>query len=439
MSAKDAGMFRFSAARAAFTGVLLLCGTAPADAAFAPQLYPPAPFPLVTNEAETTTILANGVSYAHYNLLTTAGPIAINAVLADARETTTQFRTVLANDHLVSPGETVSSMAYRTGAIAGINGDYFARGGTNEPLNIVINDGILYRTPGKRVALAIHTSGAISIGSFSWDGTAQWQNASVPVTAIDQWPPDGGASLILPTYGAPSPRVGVTFASLSQISTTPDGTTYRVTAETDNGAPRNTLGLAMGPAAMAVAPPPEVGETMVLTSNLAPASSDISTAIGGGPLLLSNGDYMPLVNLPHNDERPSTRLPLSGAAKTEDGSLLLLEVDGRQPKLSVGLTRPEFAALMSAFGATDGMCFDSGGSSTLVAQLPGERFAMLRNHPSDGHERRVADGLFVYSSAPAPAPLPSRAIYRQQNMNMAPATLPTGKAEPQPLGENPDL
>jgi len=148
-----------------------------------------------------------------------------------------------------------------------------------------------------------------------------------------------------------------------------------------------------------------------------------------------------LIDLPQNDESASRLYPLSGIAKTNDGSLLLLEVDGRQPAFSVGLTRSSFAALMSAFDASDAMCFDSGGSSTLVAKLPGEGMAKVRNRPSDGHERRVADGLFVYSSAPAPAPIATPPLYR------LPQTLPTVPVGgPSPLnqdqhaqGENPDL
>ncbi len=381
----------------------LVCTFAPALAAFAPQLYPPAPFPLITWQSETTTILANGVSYAQYRLRTTAGPLSINAILADPRESSTHFRVVLAQDHIVSNGETLSSMAARTGAIAGINGDYFDRGHTNEPLNIVMSDGVLYRSPGVRVALAEHTNGQISIGPFSWQGSASWNEGRVTITSLNQWPPDGGAALILPSYGSPSPRPEVTFASLTPVSTTPDGTTYRVSAETDGNAPPNTLGLAFGPAAMSQTTPPEVGETVLITSSLEPDGSEIVNAIGGGPRLLQGGDYTALTDLPHNDEHLERRLPLSGAARTSDGSLLLLEVDGRQPSFSVGLTRPEFAALLSAFDASDALCFDSGGSSTLVAQIPGEDVAHVRNHPSDGHERRIADGLFIYSNAPLPA------------------------------------
>jgi hypothetical protein len=412
----------------------VICSSAtplPASAAFISQLYPPAPFPIVTGQSYTTTILANGISYAHYTLLTTSGPLSINAVLVDMHEPSTHLRTVLAGDRLVSPGETVSSMAHRTGAIVGINGDYFARGGTNEPLNLVVNDATVLRTPGTRVALAVHSNGAVTIDSYAWQGSAGWQGGSVAVTAVNQWPPDGGASLILPSYGAPAPRSGVTFASLVPVASTVDGSTYRVTAETDGGAPPHTLGLAMGPAAIAQSTPPEIGQTILVSGTLTPSVSDLVTAIGGGPALLSKGDYMPIVDLPQNDESPSRLLPLSGAGRTNDGSLLLLEVDGREPAFSVGLTRQAFAALMSAFDTSDGMCFDSGGSSTLVAQLPGEPQAKVRNHPSDGHERRVADGLFVYSSAPAQAPVPAP-VYRM------PKRLPMSPVYHLPMGENPD-
>ena len=59
---------------------------------------------------------------------------------------------------------------------------------------------------------------------------------------------------------------------------------------------------------------------------------------------------------------------------------------------------------MIAFGAVSGMQFDGGGSSTIVARTPGSADAAVQNSPSDGVERRVADGLFVYSDAPAGPP-----------------------------------
>ena len=56
---------------------------------------------------------------------------------------------------MISSGETVSAMAARTGAVAGINADYFDIGNTNQPLNVVVRDGALLRTPSKRAAIDV--------------------------------------------------------------------------------------------------------------------------------------------------------------------------------------------------------------------------------------------------------------------------------------------
>jgi hypothetical protein len=98
-------------------------------------------------------------------------------------------------------------------------------------------------------------------------------------------------------------------------------------------------------------------------------------------------------------------MPCSGAAIAPDGRLFLVEVDGRQPEESVGVTRPQFAALMRSLGGTEGLLLDGGGSSTLAVRRLGEGAANMVNSPSDGRERPVADGIFVYSSAPAGPPV----------------------------------
>jgi len=57
-------------------------------------------------------------------------------------------------------------------------------------------------------------------------------------------------------------------------------------------------------------------------------------------------------------------------------------------------------SLMIAFGTVMGMQFDGGGSSTMVARMPGDQNVRVMNSPSDGIERRVANALLVYSDAP---------------------------------------
>ncbi|MYR64086.1 phosphodiester glycosidase family protein, partial [Streptomyces sp. SID625] len=64
-----------------------------------------------------------------------------------------------------------------------------------------------------------------------------------------------------------------------------------------------------------------------------------------------------------------------------------------------GLTLAEVAAALRDLGASDGFNLDGGGSSTLVAREPGATKVTVRNHPSDGAERAVANGVGVFSGA----------------------------------------
>ncbi len=83
------------------------------------------------------------------------------------------------------------------------------------------------------------------------------------------------------------------------------------------------------------------------------------------------------------------RAPRTAAGITEDGRLLLVTVNGRQPGLSTGMTLEELAGLMLELGARDAVNLDGGGSTTMV--IRGRVF----NFPSDGAERPVTGALVI--------------------------------------------
>ncbi len=368
------------------------------------ELLPPAPFPLVIAQSHDSEFVAPGVRRGTYRLQTSEGPLVVNVVAIDPREPTVRFGAVLANDRMISGGETVSSMAHRTQAIAGVNADYFDIGNTNQPLNVVVENGALERTPSKRVALDVRTDRSVHFETIAFSGSVGYGSASVPLTTVNEWPPQGGAGIVTPAYGALKAAPGVRVAELvpadpAHLAETIAGT-YRVASVGDAGS-QNVTGtlLAFGPAAQAIAPPPAPGDSVVISAATTPALDTLACAVGGGPLLLANGRVASDPNAPAPEET-DVRFPVSGAALGPAGEVLLASVDGRQADLSIGVTRPEFAQLFLGFGATDAMAFDSGGSATLVARVLGDRDAGVLNSPSDGRERPVADGLFVYSDAP---------------------------------------
>jgi hypothetical protein len=358
------------------------------------------PFPQITLDAPVTEPIAPGVEYGEYDLLTSAGPIVVHAIAIAPHAANIQLNSVLAGDALASGGETISSMAARTGAIAGINGDYFDIGRTNRPTNVVVRDGALVRSPRKRYALVITRAGPPQILETALVGTVQLADRSVGLDAVNV-DPGSGTTLLTPSFGAVAPANDMTLVALAPTNGTPPFATYRVTNVVDNTVAQPPgYYLAIGLDAYSSAGVPNAGDTIALSGDLTPvALGDMIAAVGGGPLILDNGAWTDDPDGPSGGEYDQ-RIPCSGAAIAADGTLYLLEVDGRQPQLSVGITRPEFSALMRAFGAVRGMAFDGGGSSEIAVRTPGESSATLADAPSDGRERKVADGIFVYDTAP---------------------------------------
>lgn len=366
------------------------------------QLAPPPPFPRISEQAPTIEAIAPGVEYGEYVLDTSAGPLVVHVVAVAPHRSDVRVGEVLASDALQSRGETVGSMAKRTGAIAGINGDYFDIGNTNRPLNVVVRDGVLLQVPRKRYALAYLRNGYPQITEFSFTGQMEVGSGTVPLDGVNVLPPpNGGTVLLTPDFGSVAPEDDLTLVALSPLGGTPPISRYRVAGVSDNLKTQPPgYYAAIGPNAYGSVEVPSPGDVVSVSGDLQPIGlGSVATAIGGGPLILHAGAWYDDPDGPRGGEYDK-RIPSSGAAIAPDGTLFLIEVDGRQASLSVGLRRPEFAALMRALGATEGMAFDGGGSSTMVARRLGDASSSMVNSPSDGIERPVADGVFVYSTDP---------------------------------------
>ncbi len=116
------------------------------------------------------------------------------------------------------------------------------------------------------------------------------------------------------------------------------------------------------------------------------------TAVSGGPRLLRNGavSIETTPNLPSGYNRdPRTAVGISQDRR----KLVYAVVDGRQSGLSIGMTGPELGAFLLELGAWDAINFDSGGSCTFFLN------GSVRNSPSDGAERKVANAIAVWDTA----------------------------------------
>lgn len=347
----------------------------------------------------TLEATAPGLAYAQYALGSDHGPLAISLLSLDPAEPTLRFDTAIAEDHVISGGERTSAMSVRTGAVAGVNGDYFDIGRTYQPQGMLVKDGALVRGPTDRAALAITDAKAVTFAEFRLGGVVRTKRGTMKITELNDWP-SGDVSVITPDYGKElAARPGMTFVRLEPVGV--GATHFRVTA-VEAATRALPIGFGIGIGALVKTPPPKVGERIDVSYATTPSIARATTAIGGGPQLLRDGAAIEDPHAPAPDER-DYRWPVIALARTGGDRLLFVAVDGRHPERSVGMTRPEFSELLRRLGATDAMALDSGGSVTLVSRAPGDTNVTVRNVPSDNSaERWVSDGLFLYSDAPTP-------------------------------------
>lgn len=121
----------------------------------------------------------------------------------------------------------------------------------------------------------------------------------------------------------------------------------------------------------------------------------LKEALGGRTWLVKNG----VVPVFSNDTVYEPRTCV-GVSKDRQ-KIYLLAVDGRQATYSNGMNYGELSQCMYALGAYNAINIDGGGSTTFFRRNADDfsagRFE-IRNRPSDGTERPVANGLLIISN-----------------------------------------
>jgi hypothetical protein len=121
-----------------------------------------------------------------------------------------------------------------------------------------------------------------------------------------------------------------------------------------------------------------------------PASAPFRFALGGKYRLLRAGAVQSGLPVTPGAERT--------AVGFSDGGLTmwLVVTEGREVG-AAGLDLPELATFMRGLGVRDAVNLDDGGSTTIISRLPGHSSLTLLNRPSDGSERRVANGIGLFA------------------------------------------
>jgi hypothetical protein len=348
--------------------------------------------------------LSNGVIFSSEILNTPAGPVAVHILSMDLSKPGVHLGIVQAHNRLISSDETISHMANRTGALAGINGDYFEEGSTGRPIGMEVINGQLMQSPSMYGVFGITYNNQFTIGHESFHAFITAGTASYKLSSINHLVElnEGKLGLITPALGAPIGVWGDTVVMLQRnINFTRELTVLSIQR---SGTVLPTLVnryalVARGPAGAWLRTHLHKGARIRMIEQISP-DNNLFQALGGGLVLIKNGaiyhDYsLPVLRSAYRKN------PFTAVGISRDGKHMLFVVfDGRNTGQlrSKGVTSVQAAYFLLAHGAYQAMMFDGGGSSEMVARFSPYRGISVVNYLPGGRERPLANGLFVYAS-----------------------------------------
>jgi hypothetical protein len=350
--------------------------------------------------AEAPPHSGSGYTYRHETV--SEVPWSIHILTIDRSNHDLQLQTVLANGKTIglnSLHNQVRLMPAEFGKpIAAINGDFYNNllPYQGDPKGIQIMNGELVSAPNEWTCMWVSENGELSMGKLDSAFSVTWPNGATSKLGLNERCLPSAAVLYTSVVGPATRTRGGLELTLEELASTPlplhvgHDYTFRVAGVSSSGNSQissNKLVLGIGQTLARTLPKFQPGATIKISTATTPSIAGAVTAISGGPSLV----HEKKVVYNHSELRhPRTAVGWNAT------NLFFVEVDGRQPDLSVGMTYNEIANYMLKLGCDEAMNLDGGGSATLWI------LGQVMNSPSQGHERSVANALVLVQKGTKP-------------------------------------
>ena len=288
-------------------------------------------------------------------------------------------------------------------ARAGVNGDFYQREGspyTGDPRGLQIVNGELASGPGRAGSVWMDAAGRPHAAEVTGKFSVTWADGSQTPFGLNEARTPGMAVLYTGLMGRTTATRGGRELILERDGVGPwvplaIGETYRarvreVREQGNTALTRESLVLSLGIGVKAVV---AAGDTITLSTATAPDLKGAVAAIGGGAVLVRDGKSLEIPKPAgaggYEVASQFQRHPRSAVGWNEK-ELYLVQVDGRQPGLSIGMTLAELGEYMrTKLACTEVISLDGGGSATFRYD------GRVRNSPCDGNERPIANSLLI--------------------------------------------
>lgn len=338
--------------------------------------------------------LMKGVTYRRWERLESNGWQDIHVITADLTEPHLTFD-VLSHENGKSYLENPLESAKKSGAVAAVNADFFQtikESGRGNAIGLEIADGEMKTSPAAyeqmNVLYQTKKNPALLFDMFTYEFmvTAPDDAATDYISVINKYDSMTGIVMYTEAWGEMTPgSAGNVFEMVVKngkvLSKNRDVGPVEI--------PKNGYVLACDLGINTFLDDYfEEGDEVTLTMSTTPDYETIETAVGGGGMLLVNGELPDEYSHTISGTHPRTAVGVDKTGK----QITLVVVDGRRAG-AAGMTMPQLGALMQELGCYNAMNLDGGGSSLMAIKKDGEH--IVANAPSDNYKRPVTNSIGI--------------------------------------------
>lgn len=311
--------------------------------------------------------------------------------------------------------QTILQMVQDSGALAGVNADYFDMGSNSAPsLGMLIEDGSLSHGYNSNYStLGINKNMATFMIDQSNTPSMEYYGVAIRLTSNGTFIGGAGTKNIVPNSITRPIVVDKTYYQTTNNIVTNHPTLYTLVIENDMVIYQSKSGesvvipdngyVIMVPESIAneyytklrVGTPVMAEEVLYLNNGVTTAVSNMKLGIGGSGIIMKNGAAY--TGSAHA-VTPNANVARTVVATVKDSNeILLVTVD--KGSGYIGINQTELIEVLKRYNVKDAMYLDGGGSTTFVARNEGSFSPTLQNKPSNGSQRKVINGIGVFTTS----------------------------------------
>lgn len=367
----------------------------------------------VLYQDRTEQVITKGAVHINDKLLMTDGWKNINLLKIDLGDSNIAIAPI--ESATGTQRQTILQMVQDSGAIAGVNADYFDMSTHSTPsLGMLIKDGSLsHGYNSNHYTLGIHKNMATFLLDQEGKPRMDYYGVTVKFYSKGTLLGAAGAKNNIPsnitrpividrTYYQTTHDIVAKHKSVYTIVVQDDIITYMSKSGEGVAIPENGFAILV-PQSMAndyydkvqLGDDLQLQETLYLANGITEAVSNMKMGIGGSGLIMKNGEAY--TGAAHS-VTPTAKVARTVVATVKGtNELLLLTVD--KSGSYKGASQSELVEILKRYNADSAMYFDGGGSTTFVSRNEGSSTVVLQNKPSGGAQRKVINGVGLFTTS----------------------------------------